>query len=136
MVFQEYHPETSVRSSSSSSTTTTDTSRRNPQTAAIKTTTTIHQENTSDGDKGSISSQNNRDTTPNGLPNEEEEERRYNNRNRALNRKLDIFMLPFLSFLYLFSGMDRGNVGNAETEGEDDIYIKPLEGFFFPLLRY
>ena len=36
---------------------------------------------------------------------------------RALNRKLDIFLLPFLSLLYLFNGLDRGNVGNAETEG-------------------
>jgi hypothetical protein len=37
---------------------------------------------------------------------------------RALNRKLDIYLLPFLSLLYLFNGLDRGNVGNAETEGE------------------
>ena len=37
--------------------------------------------------------------------------------NRALNRKLDIALLPFLSLLYLFNGLDRGNVGNAETQG-------------------
>ena len=37
--------------------------------------------------------------------------------NRALNRRLDIFLLPFLSLLYLFNGLDRGNVGNAETQG-------------------
>ena len=36
---------------------------------------------------------------------------------RSLNRKLDIFLLPFLSLLYLFNGLDRGNVGNAETQG-------------------
>jgi hypothetical protein len=36
---------------------------------------------------------------------------------RALNRKLDIFLLPFLSLMYLFNGLDRGNVGNAETQG-------------------
>ena len=36
---------------------------------------------------------------------------------RALNRKLDIALLPFLSLLYLFNGLDRGNVGNAETQG-------------------
>ena len=36
---------------------------------------------------------------------------------RALNRKLDIFLLPFLSLLYLFNGLDRGNVGNAQTQG-------------------
>ena len=38
--------------------------------------------------------------------------------NRALNRRLDLFLLPFLSLLYLFNGLDRGNVGNAETQGE------------------
>lgn len=36
---------------------------------------------------------------------------------RAINRKLDITLLPFLSLLYLFNGLDRGNVGNAETQG-------------------
>lgn len=44
----------------------------------------------------------------------DEDEKRYN---RAVNRKLDLVMLPFLSFLYLFSGLDRGNIGNAETQG-------------------
>ncbi len=38
---------------------------------------------------------------------------------RALNRKLDIFLLPFLSLLYLFNGLDRGNVGNAQTQGSN-----------------
>lgn len=28
--------------------------------------------------------------------------------NRKVNRKFDIFLLPFLSLLYLFSGLDRG----------------------------
>ena len=37
--------------------------------------------------------------------------------NKRLNRKLDIALLPFLSLLYLFNGLDRGNVGNAETQG-------------------
>lgn len=37
---------------------------------------------------------------------------------RALNLKLDLFLLPFLSLLYLFNGLDRGNVGNAQTEGQ------------------
>lgn len=37
--------------------------------------------------------------------------------NKALNRKLDIVLLPFLSLLYLFNGLDRGNVGNAQTQG-------------------
>ena len=37
--------------------------------------------------------------------------------NRAVNRKMDLFLLPFLSILYLFNGLDRGNVGNAQTQG-------------------
>jgi hypothetical protein len=45
----------------------------------------------------------------------DDDEKRYN---RAVNRKLDLVMLPFLSFLYLFSGLDRGNIGNAETQGK------------------
>lgn len=36
---------------------------------------------------------------------------------RRLNRKIDIALLPFLSMLYLFNGLDRSNVGNAETQG-------------------
>jgi hypothetical protein len=40
---------------------------------------------------------------------------------RALNVKLDIFLLPFLSLLYLFNGLDRGNVGNAQTQGQRSI---------------
>jgi hypothetical protein len=35
----------------------------------------------------------------------------------ALNVKFDIFLLPFMSLLYLFNGLDRGNVGNAQTQG-------------------
>lgn len=37
---------------------------------------------------------------------------------RALNLKLDVFLLPLLSLLYLFNGLDRGNVGNAQTQGQ------------------
>ncbi len=36
---------------------------------------------------------------------------------RALNLKFDIFLLPFMSLLYLLNGLDRGNVGNAQTQG-------------------
>jgi hypothetical protein len=36
---------------------------------------------------------------------------------RRLNRKMDIALLPFLSLLYLFNGLDRSNIGNAETQG-------------------
>lgn len=37
--------------------------------------------------------------------------------NRRINRKMDIYLLPFLSLLYLMNGLDRSNVGNAETQG-------------------
>ncbi|GKT67599.1 major facilitator superfamily transporter [Colletotrichum tofieldiae] len=37
--------------------------------------------------------------------------------NRRVNRKMDIALLPLLSLLYLFNGLDRGNVGNAQTQG-------------------
>jgi hypothetical protein len=37
--------------------------------------------------------------------------------NRKINLKMDVAMLPLLSILYLFNGLDRGNVGNAETQG-------------------
>lgn len=37
--------------------------------------------------------------------------------NKALNLKLDMLLLPILSLLYLFNGLDRGNVGNAQTQG-------------------
>lgn len=39
-------------------------------------------------------------------------------RSRRVNRKIDVALLPFLSTLYLFNGLDRSNVGNAETQGE------------------
>lgn len=38
-------------------------------------------------------------------------------RSRRVNRRIDIALLPFLSTLYLFNGLDRSNVGNAETQG-------------------
>ncbi|KAN0068423.1 Major facilitator superfamily domain containing protein [Elaphomyces granulatus] len=45
---------------------------------------------------------------------------------RSLNRKLDIFLLPFLSLLYLFNGLDRGSIGNAATQNfDEDVGIKP-----------
>ena len=37
--------------------------------------------------------------------------------NKRVNRKMDMAMLPVLSLLYLFNGLDKGNVGNAETQG-------------------
>lgn len=38
--------------------------------------------------------------------------------NRKVNLKMDVAMLPLLSILYLFNGLDRSNVGNAETQGQ------------------
>jgi hypothetical protein len=37
---------------------------------------------------------------------------------RRVNRKLDLAILPLLSLLYLFNGLDRGNIGNAQTQGD------------------
>ncbi|KAK0629242.1 major facilitator superfamily domain-containing protein [Bombardia bombarda] len=45
---------------------------------------------------------------------------------RRVNRKLDFALLPLLSLLYLFNGLDRSNVGNAQTQGfTDDIGAQP-----------
>ncbi|KAK1675314.1 major facilitator superfamily transporter [Colletotrichum godetiae] len=46
---------------------------------------------------------------------------------RRVNRKLDFALLPLLSLLYLFNGLDRGNVGNAQTQVgfTDDIGAAP-----------
>jgi hypothetical protein len=38
--------------------------------------------------------------------------------NRRVSRKMDICMLPLLSLLYLFNGLDKSNVGNAQTQGQ------------------
>lgn len=37
---------------------------------------------------------------------------------RRINRKQDWAILPLLSLLYLFNGLDRGNIGNAQTQGD------------------
>ena len=36
---------------------------------------------------------------------------------RRINRRIDVALIPLLSLLYLFNGLDRGNIGNAETQG-------------------
>ncbi|KAL5422001.1 hypothetical protein PMIN04_005103 [Paraphaeosphaeria minitans] len=38
---------------------------------------------------------------------------------RAYVRKLDIYLLPFLSLMYFFNSVDRSNLGNAKTDGMD-----------------
>ena len=37
--------------------------------------------------------------------------------NRRVSLKMDLSMLPLLSLLYLFNGLDKSNVGNAQTQG-------------------
>lgn len=68
-----------------------------------------------------------RENLPDGFYPQSEEERRMS---RALNRKLDFILLPSLSLLYLFNGLDRGNIGNAKTQGLD------IQLQFFPSVSY
>jgi len=35
---------------------------------------------------------------------------------RNLNRKLDLFLVPFCALIYVFNGLDRSNLGNAQTD--------------------
>ncbi|KAI8932479.1 hypothetical protein NX059_010664 [Plenodomus lindquistii] len=58
-----------------------------------------------------------------------------------VNRKMDVALLPFLSLLYLFNGLDRSNIGNAETQGfSADIKATPddlnlaVSLFFIPFV--
>jgi hypothetical protein len=44
----------------------------------------------------------------------------------AINRKMDIALLPFLSMLYLMNGLDRSNIGNAETQGTPSVFSRRL----------
>ncbi|KAJ5818979.1 hypothetical protein N7474_004570 [Penicillium riverlandense] len=55
-----------------------------------------------------------RNDLPEGYFPQTEEEKQLS---RSLNRKLDMILLPALSFLYMFNGLDRGNIGNAQTQG-------------------
>ena len=44
---------------------------------------------------------------------------------RALCRKFDYRLLPVLAFMYLFNSLDKGNLGNAKTDGlEKDLHFK------------
>ncbi|KAL2607437.1 hypothetical protein R1flu_026010 [Riccia fluitans] len=58
---------------------------------------------------------------------------------RALLRKIDLRLIPYLSLLYLLSFLDRTNIGNAKIEGlvtdlkmTDQQYLWTLTIFFFP----
>ncbi|KAM0437827.1 hypothetical protein ACHAPT_002192 [Fusarium lateritium] len=60
-------------------------------------------------------------------------------RKKEVVRKIDIRLVPLLAILYLFSFIDRANIGNAKIEGlEDDLGITPqqyniaLSVFFVP----
>lgn len=45
---------------------------------------------------------------------------------RALNRKFDFFILPFCVIIYMFNGLDRSNLGNAQTDGFTmDLHMSP-----------
>jgi len=51
------------------------------------------------------------------------EEKKYS---RALNRKFDLFILPFCVIIYMFNGLDRSNLGNAQTDGfTTDLNMRP-----------
>lgn len=41
-------------------------------------------------------------------------------KNRALNRRMDLFLIPFCALIYLLNGLDRSNLGNAQTDGFTD----------------
>lgn len=44
---------------------------------------------------------------------------------RALCRKFDFRLLPVLALMYLFNALDKGNLGNAKTDGLDkDLHFK------------
>ncbi|KAF8544935.1 major facilitator superfamily domain-containing protein [Trichophaea hybrida] len=59
-------------------------------------------------------------------------------RTKALLRRLDWHLVPFLALLYLLSFLDRSNIGNARLAGlEEDLHMKGLDynvalAVFFP----
>ncbi|RHZ67110.1 hypothetical protein CDV55_107553 [Aspergillus turcosus] len=91
-----------------------------------KSTTMFHEENVRSQDKEIAQRPAMRDNLPEGYFPHTDEEKHFN---RVLNRKLDLVLLPSLSLLYLFNGLDRGNIGNATTQGQL-IAIRLLIGLF------
>ncbi|KAJ5769758.1 uncharacterized protein N7511_001809 [Penicillium nucicola] len=62
---------------------------------------------------------------------------------RRLCRKFDYRLLPILAIMYLFNALDKGNLGNAKTDGmTDDLNFKPneynllLSIFFVPFVIF
>jgi hypothetical protein len=81
----------------------------------LKPTSSVHTELAGHLKDGGIAQPARQENLPDGYYPQTDEEKHLS---RSLNRKLDLFLLPFLSLLYLFNGLDRGNVGNAQTQGE------------------
>ncbi|KAF2636581.1 MFS general substrate transporter [Massarina eburnea CBS 473.64] len=56
---------------------------------------------------------------------------------RAYVRKLDAYLLPFLSLMYFFNSVDRSNLGNAQTDNMDkDLGFRGEEYSLLVLLFY
>ncbi|OQE19013.1 hypothetical protein PENSTE_c016G02803 [Penicillium steckii] len=62
---------------------------------------------------------------------------------RRLCRRFDIRLLPILAVMYLFNALDKGNLGNAETDGmtkdlnfKDNQYNLLLSIFFVPFVIF
>ncbi|RJE20454.1 Mfs transporter [Aspergillus sclerotialis] len=62
---------------------------------------------------------------------------------RALCRRFDVRILPMLTIMYLFNALDKGNLGNAETDGlSNDLNFKEgqynliLSIFFIPYVIF
>ncbi|KAK7443721.1 hypothetical protein Landi51_09069 [Colletotrichum acutatum] len=56
---------------------------------------------------------------------------------RSYVRKLDFYLLPYLSLMYFFNAVDRSNLGNAKTDGiEKDLNFKGNEYSLLILLFY
>ena len=50
---------------------------------------------------------------------------------RALCRKFDFRLLPVLALMYLFNALDKGNLGNAKTDGLEKVRQSPSLAFLF-----
>ncbi|KAF1971945.1 MFS general substrate transporter [Bimuria novae-zelandiae CBS 107.79] len=62
---------------------------------------------------------------------------------KRLALKFDVRILPMLALMYLFNALDKGNLGNAKTDGMDkDLHFKPgqyntmLSIFFVPYVLF
>ncbi|KAF8168136.1 MFS general substrate transporter [Crassisporium funariophilum] len=54
-----------------------------------------------------------------------------------LRRKFDVYLLPPLAFMYLCNALDKGNVGNAKTDGWDkDIHLVGNQYYLLVMIFY